>query len=595
MSAVALNQQTKGGHPAPLPFSATVPFRLAWLVDFEFRADPGEQPWPVCMVARELSSGREIRYWRDELLSMNEAPFDTGPDSVMVAYAASAELSCFLELGWRLPDRVLDLYAEHRVETNGQQLAAGNGLLGALALRGLTHIDAGEKEAVRKLVVERRSWTWPERQAILDYCASDVAGLAALLPRMAPTIDWPRAVLRGRYAAAVARMERAGTPIDSALFRRLGENWESLKADLIASVDADFGVYEGTTFKSVRFAAWLHARGIRWPRHPSGSLALDHDSFGDMVKRWPELRPLHELRATLGRMRLTGLEVGADGRNRCSILGFGSVTGRNQPSTSKFIFGPAKWMRSLIRPPEGYGLAYIDFSAQEIAIAAGLSGDERMIDGYRSGDPYLAFAKQARMVPADATKESHKQIRDRCKEVVLGVNYGMGPDSMAEKAGITPTEANEILRLHRESYPQFWRWSEAEVDAAMLTNGMRSVYGWRRRVGREPNPRSLMNFPMQANGAEMMRIAAIAGTEAGIDVCAPVHDAFVIAAPLDRLDDHVAEMRALMTKAGWFITGGIDVRTDAQVVRWPDRYKDDRGAAMWNKIMALLDRKSGTA
>jgi DNA polymerase I len=33
----------------------------------------------------------------------------------------------------------------------------------------------------------------------------------------------------------------------------------------------------------------------------------------------------------------------------------------------------------------------------------------------------------------------------------------------------------------------------------------------------------------------MMRIAAIAATEAGIEVCCPVHDAFLISAPIDRM------------------------------------------------------------
>ncbi len=64
---------------------------------------------------------------------------------------------------------------------------------------------------------------------------------------------------------------------------------------------------------------------------------------------------------------------------------------RNQPSNANFVFGPAKWIRGLIRPPEGYGLAYIDFSSQEIAIAASLSGDELMMRGYAEGDPYLAY------------------------------------------------------------------------------------------------------------------------------------------------------------------------------------------------------------
>src|SRR3712207_5342983 len=163
-----------------------LPFREAWLCDFEFRADPGERPWPVCMVARGLRSGREVRLWRDELLALRAAPFDTGPESVFVAYYASAELGCFLALGWPLPAKVLDLYAEHRCETNGELALCGDGLVGALALRGLAHIDAGEKGAMRRLVVENTTWSPAQRAAILDYCASDVAALAELLPRMAP-------------------------------------------------------------------------------------------------------------------------------------------------------------------------------------------------------------------------------------------------------------------------------------------------------------------------------------------------------------------------------------------------------------------------
>lgn len=85
-----------------------------------------------------------------------------------------------------------------------------------------------------------------------------------------------------------------------------------------------------------------------------------------------------------------------------------------------------------------------------------------------------------------------------------------------------------------------------------------------------------------------MRIAAIAATEAGIEVCAPVHDAFLIAAPLERLDGDVADMRALMSRAGRAVTGGLDVRAEAEVVRWPDRFMDPRGAAMWQRVVGML-------
>ena len=154
-----------------------------------------------------------------------------------------------------------------------------------------------------------------------------------------------------------------------------------------------------------------------------------------------------------------------------------AVTSRNQPSNTKFIFGPARWMRGLIKPPEGCGLAYIDFASQEIGIAAALSGDERMADVYREGDPYLAFAKAAQLVPADATKTTHKLMRERCKAVVLGINYGMGPEAMALQAGITPAEAKELLRLHNETYRPFWRWIGDTVSSAMLTNKMQTVFG----------------------------------------------------------------------------------------------------------------------
>ena len=69
------------------------------------------------------------------------------------------------------------------------------------------------------------------------------------------------------------------------------------------------------------------------------------------------LEPLRQLRTTLGQLRLNDLAVGSDGHNRCLLSPFRSETGRNQPSNSRFIFGPSRWIRGLIRPPQGYGLA----------------------------------------------------------------------------------------------------------------------------------------------------------------------------------------------------------------------------------------------
>src|SRR4029077_2465441 len=132
---------------------------------------------------------------------------------------------------------------------------------------------------MRRLILDRQQWTEDEKHKILCYCASDVTGTVALFSKMAPSIDWPRALLRGRYMKAVGRMERTGVPIDTSLHREMVTNWGELKVRLIASVDADFGVYEGTSFRVNQFAALLSARRIAWPKYPGGALKLDDDIF----------------------------------------------------------------------------------------------------------------------------------------------------------------------------------------------------------------------------------------------------------------------------------------------------------------------------
>src|SRR5262245_57309844 len=177
------------GKAAELP-SVLRRFRSIWAVDFEFQTDPiTGRVTPVCMVAIEFYSGKELLLWRDQLLSLRDAPFDTGDDSLLLCFQAVAELSNFLELGWKLPRHICDFYAEHRTQTNGTNPPYGNSLLGALALRGLAHINAGEKEEMRQLVLRpSRRWSPDEIHAILLYCRTDVEALIALLPAMASAI-----------------------------------------------------------------------------------------------------------------------------------------------------------------------------------------------------------------------------------------------------------------------------------------------------------------------------------------------------------------------------------------------------------------------
>jgi DNA polymerase-1 len=574
-----------------------LPFTAIWLLDFEYVSESGSLPSPVCLVANELVSGRTIQLWQDELGS--KPPFRIGRDVLFVAYYAPAELSCFLALGWPLPTRILDLYTEFRAKTNGLPLPIGRGLLGALSYHGIPGITSDQKHDMRDLVLRGGPWTEAERRDILDYCATDVDCLAPLLERLLPGIrrtdqGLGQALLRGRYTAAVARMEHTGIPIDVPTLEMLRAGWGDIKRDLIADVDKDYGVFEGTTFKSGLFAAWLDGEGIAWPRTPTGLLQLDQDTFKDMSKTYPKLVPLKELRHSLSEMRLEELAVGPDGRNRAMLSPFGARTGRNTPSNTKFIFGPAVWLRSLIKPGPGRAVAYIDWSSQEVAIAAALSGDTGLRDAVESGDPYLAFAKRSGLAPPDATKHSHGAIRDVCKTTVLGSHYGMGPQALAWRTGLSVIDAQDVLRKLAAAFPTFWEWAQHVIDVGILTGRLSTVFGWPIHVTDNARPTALRNFPMQANGAEMLRLACCLATEQGIGVCAPVHDALLVEGDIAEIDDVITTTRAAMAKASRDVLDGLEIGTDVSVVADPDRYMDPRGRVMWERVMERLQGVQGT-
>src|SRR5215467_13136899 len=111
----------------------------------------------------------------------------------------------------------------------------------------------------------------------------------------------------------------------------------------------------------------------------------------------------------------------------------------------------------------------------------------------------------------------------------------MGEEGLALRIGGPPIVATNLLAAHRQVYRRFWQWSDAAVNQAVLTGKLSTVFGWTIHVGADFNPRSLRNFPCQANGAEMLRLACCLATERGIEVCAPVHDALLVEGPADEI------------------------------------------------------------
>ncbi|GAF97209.1 unnamed protein product, partial [marine sediment metagenome] len=153
-------------------------------------------------------------------------------------------------------------------------------------------------------------------------------------------IDVNRALFRGLYAATVAIMEFVGIPVDMVLFAVLMSRWEDLRERLAARARMRFPrTFEGTSFSEDGFAWYLGRRGYWWPTLPGGRLALDSDTFDEMIEWYPEFRFLRDTRWMLRQTSRTKLAdaIGKDGRNRAGLKPFSTKTGRNAPSTSSFL------------------------------------------------------------------------------------------------------------------------------------------------------------------------------------------------------------------------------------------------------------------
>jgi hypothetical protein len=66
------------------------------------------------------------------------------------------------------------------------------------------------------------------------------------------------------------------------------------------------------------------------------------------------------------------------------------------------------------------------------------------------------------------------------------------------------------------------------------------------------------------------------------------HDAILIEAPLGKLDESVIRAQTAMSDASSAVLNGFKLRTEVKIVRFPDRYMDERGVKMWDTMQSIL-------
>ena len=194
------------------------------------------------------------------------------------------------------------------------------------------------------------------------------------------------------------------------------------------------------------------------------------------------------------------------------------------------------------------------------------------------------------------TRHSNPKGRAAGKIVQLAMLYGIGARTFGLKTGKSQASSGAFLANVRATFARFYSWSDAIVARAMSGRPLKTSLGWTLRfrdgTSTKSPARTARNFVMQATAADMMRIVMIRATEAGICVCAVLHDGFFIEADEAEIEGEARRMRAIMDEISMMVIGAV-IPVDAATFAWPNCYEpDDDDAAVYATIMRLLEEEA---
>jgi len=573
-------------------------------------------------------------------------PFAMTADECFIFFAADADVGVFIARSWTVPRHVIDVRIEFMRIRNGlaplppldggdPDIAAekeakvskrrrkkpGRFSLSRVARHyGIPFIDDEAKGDFRGLAMRPGDeFTDAEMQALMSvYCRGDVDATAEAARRVwvEAGLSDPRtlnqALIRGFYMSAAAWVKHVGIPIDLPLYRRFSMNAAALRSAFIGTYADRFDVYERGSFNFVKFESFLAREELlaEWPRTAKGRLATSGKTLERIAEAHPIIAEFLSFSATVDLLegvgssfneageieededKAQGLLIGADCRNHAALFPFGAKTSGNTPRGRAFLFTNPAWMRFLIRPEKGRAIAYLDWVAQELRIAAARSGDPALLALSERADPYIELAISLGLAPQGATKKSHPAARKISKTLTLAMLYGAGPGMVAAKAKLSLAQAADLLRRQRAAFPVFYAWSDNFAYRGLSAAPLWSPLGWRfwPRHWRDGDPpdRTCRNFPVQSAGADIMRISTIRAFEVGIAINAIVHDAFLIEASIEDIDQAVETKCGIMMRATEDIIGR-SIPVERYIVRYPDSYYDEDGEADFNILMRMLE------
>ncbi len=175
-----------------------------------------------------------------------------------------------------------------------------------------------------------------------------------------------------------------------------------------------------------------------------------------------------------------------------------------------------KEIRKAFIPDDGCEFFSADYSQIELRIMAHLSGDQNMIEAFRSG--YDIHAATAAKVFKKDMKEVTREERGKAKTANFGIIYGISAFGLAERMDVDRKEAKELIDGYFETYPDVKKYMDESIELARRQGYIETIFKRKRflpdinsrnAVVRGYAERNAINAPIQGSAADIIKVAMV--------------------------------------------------------------------------------------
>ena len=369
---------------------------------------------------------------------------------------------------------------------------------------------------------------------------------------------------------ALYRMEELGFTVDLDFLRELGKRYtieiEELRQQVFAACGVKpFNLNSTQQLGKVLFEDMKLPHGKKTQKGYSTSAEVLEglqDIAPEVITPLLRYRQLTKLNSTYveGLLRLTD----ATGRVHSTFDQVATATGRIsslEPNLQNIPVRTAegKEIRRAFLPRSGWVLLDADYSQIELRLMAHFSGDEALVEAFRTGqDVHARTASEIFEVPLDQVDGT---LRSRAKAVNFGLIYGISGFGLARNTGVSQAEAREFIARYFAKYPGVKRFmdecaaqGEERGYALTLMNRRRYLPELKssRAAIREFGKRAAMNTPVQGTAADIIKLAMVRVDEAlrreklRSRLILQVHDELLLECPPEEVDTAAALLKRCM-------------------------------------------------